>query len=149
MAKRIKLKSKVQTVDNTKKIKNYLSERKNYYSEFCLTDNNNYAFFNIKQQFLVDKGIHDVLSFNLREDDLQMVIDRIQIKPSLGGDFVTFENMGMIERKLYNFVINEFPNCLFCKVTNWQGKISNRLIVVLADLFGKPLVMLKTIKKGD
>lgn len=138
-----------QRIENTNKNLNPLKKQKNYYSGFCLTNNNNYAFFGVKQQFLVDKGIQDVLSFNLREDDLQMIINREPVKPSIGGQFVTFENMGMIKRDLYDFVIKEFPGCLFCKVTNWQNKRSNRLIVVLADQYGKPLAMLKTTKKGD
>ena len=141
--KKLKLKKK-QFIDNTKIFKN----KNIYYSGFCLTDNDEFAFFDVSEQFLLDNQITNVLSFKLSEDDLQMLIDRNPIKLSIGGDFVSFGNMGLIKRNLYNLIINLFPNCLFCKVINWQNKQSNRLIVVLADQYSKPLVMLKTKIKG-
>ena len=145
--KRKKLMVKKQVVENTEKKDNPLKKQKNFYSGFCLTDNKNYAFFNIQRQFLVDNDIVNVLSFNLRDEDLQMIIDKSNtLKPSIGGEKVFFTDLGLVDRKLYDFILDLYPSCLWYKVIKWFNKNSNRLIVALNDQYSKPLVMLKTIK---
>ena len=76
-----------------------------------------------------------------------MIIDRSNpIKPSIGGEKVFFIDLGLIDRKLYDFILDLYPSCIWYKVIKWFNKDSNRLIVALNDQFSKPLVMLKTIK---
>ena len=67
-----------------KKVKRHsLKNQEVWFSGFCFTDNKNFAFFDVTEQFAVDNGFNDVLSFKLTEDDLQMIIDRKkQIIPS-------------------------------------------------------------------
>jgi hypothetical protein len=117
-----------------------------YSSGFCITDNKNFALFNVPINFLVDKGITDVLSFKLSEDDLWMLIDRSKsIRPSKGTAKVAFGVFGLVDREHFDMLTSINPNCQFYPVTEWFGTASNRLLVGLPDKEGKPIGVLKTI----
>lgn len=117
-----------------------------YFSGFCATDNKNFALFNVNEQFLVDKGFTDVLTFKLTEDDLWMLINRdYEIKPQIGILKVKFDTMGMVSRKHFDLLFSVCPQCKFYPVTEWFGKASNQLIVGLPDREGKPIGILKPV----
>lgn len=117
-----------------------------YSSGFCITDNKNFVIFNAPINFLVDKGIKNVIDFKLTEDDLWMLIDRSKnIKPSKGNMKVAFKEYGLVDRKYYDLLIDLNPNCQFYPVTEWFGTASNRLLAGLPDKDGKPIGVLKTI----
>lgn len=142
--KRLKLKPK-NTPKKAKRIK--LKKENVYYSGFCITNNINYALFDVPDTFLVDNSFEHVLDFSLNENDLWMLIDREhQIKPSLGTVKVTFKDYGLVDRRHFDLLNKACPNCQFYPVTEWFGKASNRLLAGLPDKMGKPIGVLKTVK---
>lgn len=134
---RLKLKKKIKS--NIKKV---------YFSGFCLTDNKNFALFNVSDQFLVDNEFSNALNFKLTEDDLWIIINRSnEIKPIKENQDVFFKNHGTVKKEFFD-LINNFHKCKFFPITEWFGKKCNRLIVALPDKEGKPIGILKTIVKN-
>ena len=139
-----KLKLKPQLKEKLKQLR--VSKSPIYYSGFCVTDNKNFALFDVPEQFLVDKGFTNVLNFQLTENDLWMLIDRKnQIKISRGNLKVTFTGFGMVDRKHFDLFTSLNPKIEFYPVTEWFGNASNRLFVGLPDCTGKPIGVLKTV----
>lgn len=118
-----------------------------YSSEFCVTDNNNFALFNVLNEFLVDNDLINALKFDLTEDDLLMFIDRgsESIKPSKGNLKVSFGEYGFVDRKYFNLMTSYNENCIFLPITEWFNKRTNRLLAVLPNKEGKPFGILKTV----
>jgi len=141
--KRVKLAAKKRL--QLKPVKKTVKEI--YYSGFCATDNNNFALFNVSEQFLVDKGFNRVLDFKLSEDDLWMLIDRNhEIKSSKGSLKVSFDNYGIVDRTHFNLILSLNSYMIsWYPVVEWFGVASNRLIVGLPDKEGKPIGVLKTV----
>ena len=140
--KRIKLVKKIKKKKQHVPLKTKII----YFNGFCATDNKNFALFNINNQFLVDRGYTQVLSFKLTEHAFPMIIDRDK-KLKLNKEIkkVSFENYGFLSAGFLGIVLSLYSNCSFYPVVEWFGKKSNRLIVGLPNKEGKPIGILKTI----
>ena len=116
-----------------------------YYSGFCLTDNNKFAFFDINDQFVVDNDIKLKLNrFTLNEIELDLEIDREkQILPSKGIKKVNL-GIGFVFRDLFDIFMKTYPECVFYPLLTFFGKKVNTLLIVLSEEYGKPVGLLKT-----
>lgn len=144
MVKKIKLK-KVSLERNKMDI---FKNIKLFDSGFCLTDNNNFAFFKVLDDFFLDNKIKiHKIDFEFREEDLQMLIDRKKIiKPEIKEDKIYFPDYGYVDKKLIDLFSG--IKYVFVPVTEWFNQQSNRLVAILLnDTFGKPIGVLKTFEK--
>lgn len=110
-----------------------------YKSDFCVTDNSNFAIFYPETIFGVDKTIGDALDFTLNEIDMNMMIDRNEtVDPKL-----------VIDRKMFKFVENRLNGeYALCRVNEWFGFRCRLLSCILSpDKFSKPTGVFK-IKGG-
>ena len=122
-----------------------LKRAKLYYSGFCLTDNKNFALFDVSDKFLIDNELKGVIPFQLSEDDLQMIIDRNdQLRVSRGNILVTVDDYGLIDRNIFNLFDSD--QAIFHPVVEWFGKPCNRLITIVLGEGTKPIGVFKTVK---
>lgn len=143
MLKRHLLKTKV--VKSKKRKRFDIKKAECYYSGFCLTDNLNFALFDISEQNIIDIGIKDVLPFAMSEDDLQMIINRTeQVRVSRGIISVTIDGYGLVDRNVFN-LFQSTDKSIFHPVTEWFGNPCNRLITIVNDEGAKPIGVFKTI----
>jgi len=117
-----------------------------YYSGFCLTDNKNFALFDISEQNIIDMGIEHVLPFPMSEDDLQMILDRkTKVHVSKGIISVTIKDYGLVDRNVFN-LFQSTKESIFHPVIEWFGNPCNRLITVVNEEGAKPIGVFKTVK---
>jgi hypothetical protein len=116
------------------------------FSGFCLTDNQNFGLLFVDNKFLIDKGINvDVKQFSLTENELNLTIDRENnLIPSKGSEKVTFDGIGMVDRKYYDMFKSIYPDCVFHPVHTWFDKRVNTLVAVLKEKYGKIIGIIKT-----
>jgi hypothetical protein len=148
MAKKQQLNSKIERIKLKSKKSvsaSPIPSKKIYLSEFCLTDNFNFAIFNVPERFLLDNALNNTIDFELSEHDLQMVMDRKQqLIPNMSSTTVAFHPIGIIKREYFDLVTAVDPECVFAMVIEWFGRESNRLIAALhKDMMGKPFGILK------
>lgn len=142
-----KAKAKPRAKKSTK-TKSQLKLKNAFYSGFCLTDNKNFALFNIEKQFLVDNDINYSVNFKLTENDLNMMLDRsIQLKHKIDKEknIVVFSDYGQVDMQYFKLFKLIYLTCIFVPVIEWNGNQSNRLIAGLPNKQGKPIGVLKTI----
>lgn len=127
----------------------YFKDANIYYSDFCLTDNKNFALFNVFDQNWVDNIFTNVLPFDLREDDLSMLIDRRSktIKLSKRDSLIKVGNFGFVDSVYFNLLMGHIrtSNFIFLPVTEWFKRDVNTLIACLPNKQSKPTGILKTI----
>jgi hypothetical protein len=117
-----------------------------YYSGFALTDNYDVILFSINNDFLEKNSLTNQFDeFNLNEDNLAVKYDnQNQLIPINTDEGFMFENIGIISKNQINWFTKHFPNCIFYPVTEWFGKSVNTLIIVLAEVYGKAVGVVKT-----
>ena len=144
------MKSRTKRVSLVKKEENPLSSilsiKPLFYSGFCLTDNQKFAFFYADTKIFVDNiSVKSLNRFKLNEADLDMEINReIEVIPNKGVKKVSFSDIGQIDRVIFNTMKNIYPDCVFHQLKTFFGQAVNSMIIVLHEEKGKPVGLLKT-----
>jgi hypothetical protein len=117
-----------------------------YYSDFALTDDCDTVLFFIDNQFIQKNELEKHIdNFDLNENDLHIKFNnQLFLKPKALNDCYLFEDIGMIKRKKIDWILSNYPNCVFHPVTEWFGKSVNTLIIILIESFGKVVGVVKT-----
>ena len=117
-----------------------------YYSGFALTDNYDVILFSINNDFLEKNSLTNQFDeFNLNEDNLAVKYDnQNQLIPINTDEGFMFKDIGIISESQINWFTDHFPDCTFYPVTEWFGKSVNTLIIVLAEVYGKVVGVVKT-----
>ena len=117
-----------------------------YYSGFALTDDYNVVLFFIDNDFLEKNSLTNQFDeFNLNEDNLAVKYDnQNQLTPINTDEGFMFKDIGIISESQINWFTDHFPDCTFYPVTEWFGKSVNTLIIVLAEVYGKVVGVVKT-----
>lgn len=157
MAKRHKLQTSKSSEVKKKNRKIVLQKKENevlesyYLSQFCLTDNYNFALFNMDDEgFIFDKSIKEIIKsakeWEFKESDLQMIIDRnVFLTPEITNDKVIFDDIGSVDKTFFDLIVSN-RECIFQPVIEWSAKESNRLVAIFLEKMGKPIGILKTVK---
>lgn len=130
-------------------IQKFLNQKeKLYYSDFCLTDNDEFALFYIDRKFLVDNKVKMRLNkFTLSENELLIEIDRTKkIEPEKNIRKFKFENYGLVKKEIIDMFYHISNEAAFFKVKSIFGKRSNNVFIVLSEEFGKPIGIVTTKK---
>ena len=116
-----------------------------YYSNFALTDDYNVVLFFINDRFIQKNELEEYINdFNLSENDLHIKFNnQLFLKPKALNDCYLFEDIGMIKRKKMDWILSNYPNCVFHPITEWFGKSVNTLIIILVESFGKVVGVVK------
>ena len=116
-----------------------------YLSNFMLTDNKNFALFDVNKHFLVDNEINDPIISDIKEEDLSMIIDRSSEIVCLKGVLsITFKNkktlevIGTTTKSIFDIVTNKKNECVFFMVTEWYRQKTNLIIAVSNSKYEKP-----------
>ena len=122
------------------------SDKPLYYSGFALTDNYDVILFSINDEFLEKNSLTNQFDeFNLNEDNLAVKYDNQKpLTPVEFDEGYMFDEVGSISKSQLQWFIGHYPDCAFYPVTEWFGKSVNTLIIVLAEVFGKAVGVVKT-----
>ena len=145
------LKKKLQEKITETNIKDLFSAEFIYTSNTIVTDNNCIALIvPDSEEFLIKHKLqHKVNSFNLEEDHFQIEFNRnepLEICEVDENDIYAIPPVGTITGVQYNWLKQNYPSCVFHQITKWFGKKVNTLVIVLAEEFGKPVAIVKTIE---
>lgn len=146
---KLKKKNEGQNKDSKaiKSNKNNIFEtvKKLYWSGFCLTDNQNFAVFYADKRFLVDNSIKQALvSFSQSENEVEIICDREnRLDYKHRGLHLEFPEIGKVGVKLFNWFTSKYPKASFHRIFQLNGELVNTLIVVLEEMGGRPVGILK------
>lgn len=125
-----------------------------FYSEFCLTDNKEFAFYDIDDQFLIDNHIdHSVLNiFRFTENDFVMEIDRNkELSPKKGIQKVCFDfgqktTKRFVKREIFDLVESYYPKRVFHPLKTYNDKRVNSIVIALSEKYGKVIALFNLIE---
>ena len=139
MSKKVKLKRS----NTQKKESNIFDVSPLYFSDFCLTDNKEFAIFYADEKFIIDNDIDRsvILEFKLNENDLIILLDKKV------GKFPS-EKIPKNQTRIYEWFKSHFPKCvLYPVIEMFDIPVKNMLIVLERD-HGKPVGIIK-LKQGN
>ena len=139
-------KKRIELKHSTDISKLFYLDKPLYYSGFALTDNYDVILFSIDNEFLEKNSLTNQFDeFNLNEDNLAVKFDnQNQLIPIDTDEGYIFEEIGIVSKNQIKWFTDHFPDCIFYSVTEWFGKSVNTLIIVLAEVYGKAVGVVKT-----